>query len=354
VGELTREDLGRYTVTDGELDRLRRAHRKAAELLGSGDVVGVGIGPKVQGGKTLERLSVKVFVRSKLPREAVDPRALVPAEIEGVPTDVEGVGTPRASAEQAPSPYRQRPRPVPAGVSVGPAPTTTFPKPETGTLGCFVAADDGRRFILSNNHVLAHCNVEAKGTPIIQPGCEDRGTPEHDVVANLTLYNDMGFGSRGGTNKVDAAIAEVAADVAIDPRVIRDDHFERLGDGVVAPSLGLKVQKSGRTTGHTRGEITAIKVDVVVSYADIVRSPTNTATLVDQFRVTGEGLFFDGGDSGSLVTTVDGNHPVGLGVSSSGQEKKLTTCTPIQTVLDVLGGTLGSKLTIMTEVKAKS
>lgn len=355
MSELRHEDLGPYRVTDSELDLLRRAHRGATQLLGSGDVVGVGIGPKVRGGKTLAQLSVKVFVRSKLPREAVDPRALVPPEIEGVPTDVEEVGTPQAGAEVAPSPYRQWHRPVPAGVSVGPGPTKQFQKPETGTLGCFVAAADGRRFILSNNHVLAHCNIEAKGTPIIQPGCEDKGTPEHHVVASLTLFKEMGFGSKGGTNKADAAIAEVKAETVIDPRVLRDDRLEPLGEGTVTPSLGLKVQKSGRTTGHTKGEITAVKVDVWVSYADILPTTVNTAQFVEQFRVTGEGdVFFDGGDSGSLVTTVAGNHPVGLAVSGDGKNKKLATCTPIGTVLEVLGSLLQSKLTVLTELKTKT
>ncbi len=351
MGELTHEDLGPYKVSEDELQRMRRAHRWVTEhLVSSGDVVGVAIGPKTQGGKTLSRLAVRVLVRRKLAPNEVDPKSLVPPHIEGIPTDVEEVGEPHAGAEDVTEQYRRRHRPMPTGVSIGPSPTEKIAKPETGTLGCYVVCK-GVRYLLSNNHVLAQCNEQPKGALILQPGnTEDKGQQPDDVVAKLSAFWEMGFGSKGGINKVDAAVAALEAGVQIDPRVLRNNTLEKLGANIVPPSIELRVQKSGRTTGHTTGTIKFVKVDIWMSYADIRSTPPTNAELADQFRVLGDNgkAFGADGDSGSLVTTIDGNHPVGLLVGSD-KEAHLSTCTPITTVLEYMGKLLDGTVTILTE-----
>lgn len=69
-------------------------HRTA--LLGKAHVVGVGIGQKITAGRATGPLSLVVMVTEKVPAERLSPQDRVPAEIEGIPTDVVAVGELRA------------------------------------------------------------------------------------------------------------------------------------------------------------------------------------------------------------------------------------------------------------------
>ena len=62
-------------------------------------------------------------------------------------------------------------------------------------------------------------------------------------------------------------------------------------------SLNMKVQKYGRTTGHTHGTITGIRATITVNYR------TGKARFVNQLVITGKGTFSQGGDSGSLIVS---------------------------------------------------
>ncbi len=86
----------------GELDRaaMQQAMEKAravkqaheAELLGMPNVVGVGVGLRQQGGVTQNIVSLVVLVRQKKPSTQLAPEQMIPAELEGVPVDVQEVG----------------------------------------------------------------------------------------------------------------------------------------------------------------------------------------------------------------------------------------------------------------------
>jgi PKD repeat protein len=73
----------------------------------------------------------------------------------------------------------------------------------------------------------------------------------------------------------------------------------------VGASLGLNVQKYGRTTALTKGTVTDINATVDVGY------DAGTARFVDQIIVSGRS-FLKAGDSGSLLVTDPGRNPVGL------------------------------------------
>jgi hypothetical protein len=73
--------------------------------------------------------------------------------------------------------------------------------------------------------------------------------------------------------------------------------------GVKNPVLGMKIKKSGRTTGLTTGEITQVGATVKVQYG-----AGKIATFTDQFMA---GPMCEGGDSGSAVLDMD-NNLVGL------------------------------------------
>ena len=233
----------------------------------------------------------------------------------------------------------------------------------TGTLGALVEGDIGgdagdEQFVLSNNHVLAKENnpddpsLATDGYEIIQPGLLDegpctlsRGDPAN-IVADLTGWVEISFGKgkKAQDNFVDAAIAEVLTGVLADgttgPLVVTDGTILDIGpvSGETLPAtVGLPVQKSGRTTGHTFGSVEAVMVDINVNYN------SGKARFVDQIRIRGVcGTDFSaGGDSGSLIVNVPeyaDRQAVGLLFAGGGDD---TFANPIDTVLTELGVALG-------------
>ncbi|OGO08320.1 MAG: hypothetical protein A2Z66_10405 [Chloroflexi bacterium RBG_13_66_10] len=73
---------------------VKEAH--GPELLRKANVVGVGVGLRRRAGTMSREVAIVVLVRRKLPRAQLMPEDIVPAEIEGVPVDVQEVGEIRA------------------------------------------------------------------------------------------------------------------------------------------------------------------------------------------------------------------------------------------------------------------
>lgn len=220
--------------------------------------------------------------------------------------------------------YRKRNRPLRIGGSIG------HYKVTAGTLGCFVERrSDGKILILSNNHVLANENRAKKGDPVLQPGPYDGGKRPTDVVARLESFVRL---SSRRSNFVDCALARVMDSVSFDPEKLTG--LGKLG-GVSSVEVedGTVVAKLGRTTGRTRGVITAFEMDNVVVTFDI-----GDIRFDDQIEILGDGPgpFSDGGDSGSLIVDGD-NQAVGLlfaGSEHGGEEDPgYTYANPIKTVL---------------------
>ncbi len=69
---------------------VKERHEK--QLLAKKNVVGVGIGYKAVAGRVTDQLSIVVMVEEKVPAEALESGDVIPAEIEGIPTDVKPVG----------------------------------------------------------------------------------------------------------------------------------------------------------------------------------------------------------------------------------------------------------------------
>ena len=68
----------------------------------------------------------------------------------------------------------------------------------------------------------------------------------------------------------------------------------------------MAVQKYGRTSGLTKGQIVGVEMEVKVGYTG------GTATFTGQIMVASpRGAFIKAGDSGSLLVTAD-REPVGL------------------------------------------
>ena len=97
------------------------------------------------------------------------------------------------------------------------------------------------------------------------------------------------------------------------------------------------MEKVGRTTGHTRGLITAVEVDGVA-----VQYDNGVYRFDDQIEIAGRsGAFSQGGDSGSVIWRSSDRAPLGLlfaGSSTGGDGGAgVTFANPLSTVLAVLG-----------------
>lgn len=62
------------------------------KLLSYPNVVGVGVGYRMVAGVRTNQVAVVVMVRSKHPSAGMQPEELLPAELEGVPVDVQEIG----------------------------------------------------------------------------------------------------------------------------------------------------------------------------------------------------------------------------------------------------------------------
>lgn len=278
-----------------------------ARLLGKSNVVGVGIGEKIKDGKRTGRTCLKVYVEKKIAKEKLSTQDLVPPLISEVETDVVEVGKIRPLASN-----RQRSRPARGGASIG------HYKITAGTLGCLVKdKKTGKTMILSNNHVLANSNEAKKGDAILQPGAADGGKVKKDKIAELERWVKVGFGKKA--NAVDAAVALPINDKDVSPEI----SSIGIPKGVVKGKVGLVIQKTGRTTDHTLGEIKDVTATVRVDYdgkAALFRNQILTSAMSQ------------GGDSGSLVLDRK-RRAVGLLFAGSGL---VTICNPIQDVFKLL------------------
>jgi hypothetical protein len=224
--------------------------------------------------------------------------------------------------------HRERQRPLLIGASIGHFQITA------GTLGCFVETRQKRprAGILSNNHVLADENHGRRGDAIIQPGRFDGGTRVRDAVGRLGRVVKL----RGkGVNRVDAARAAIDPGVEYDPHTLRGlGTLKGLGPRFL--DVGTPVAKVGRTTGVTRGRVTAFELDNVIVGYDM-----GNLRFDDQIEIegAGDGPFSQGGDSGSVIVNEDGEAVALLfagGDTGGSNGMGLTYANPIHAVLDAL------------------
>jgi hypothetical protein len=279
--------------------------------------VALGVAPKGRGDF---KLAVRVQKRALEQGRDVD---LITKQAKGE-VDVRYIGEveKRASLWQ-----QQRQRPLLIGSSVGHVKVTA------GTLGCFVKLRAGGGLcILSNNHVLANENRAKKGDIIVQPGIFDGGDQIKDAVAALHSFVRL---NKAAKNTLDCAIASLDANIPSDLAKLKgDSKLAGLADAL-ANNL-TEVFKIGRTTGLTRGKITAFEVDNVVVGYDI-----GALTFDNQIEIEGDGNapFSAGGDSGSLILSADcrGTALLFAGSDQGGARGQgLTYANPLQAVLDAL------------------
>lgn len=301
---------------------IQAQNRNTPALMRLPGVVGTAVGLDVQG-----QPEIRVF--TEFPGVGG-----IPARVEGLPVRAEVTGMFVARLDSSPRDIWTRP--VPIGVSTGHRQITA------GTLGCRVVDSEGNLYALSNNHVFANSNNASVGDPwilddgdiVLQPGPYDGGVWPTDRIGWLFDFEPILFG--GANNVMDAAIAY--ADCSDVGSHTPGDGYGAPGTVPVAASLGMAVQKYGRTTGRTFGTVDGINATVNVCYE--LRGPVRCvklATFVGQIIIT-PGAFSAGGDSGSLIVTQDESRsPVGLLFAGSSVS---TIANPIGPVLARFGVTV--------------
>jgi hypothetical protein len=281
--------------------------RHTDRVMGIRGVVGTATGLDADGNPV-----IKVF--------AMQPGVIgIPKSLDGVPVAIEVTGMFVARTD----PKARFARPVPIGVSTG------HPDITAGTIGCRVKDTSGNVYALSNNHVYANSNKATIGDNVLQPGPYDGGQDPEDAIGTLADFEPILF--NGPNNTMDAAIAR---------STIGEVGYATPSDGgygtpditPVVADIGQPVQKCGRTTGQTQGQVSELNVTVDVCYK--MAGPFRCkewARFVDQIAIT-PGSFSDGGDSGSLIVTDEGNNsPVGLLFAGSDTR---TIANPIGPVLN--------------------
>lgn len=301
-------------ATDAPHGRPAVATRRAR---GSAATIALGVGTSATGPDGY-RLAVRIQ-RRQLQRDYATLAAL--SQLGGGEVDVQYVGP------ILPRWQRGRHRPLVMGASIAHHAITA------GTLGAFPKRRaDGQRMILSNAHVLALDGLADPGDRILQPGPLDGGRIKQDGVGGLLEWAAL---DPAGINLVDAAICDLG-NLANDRTDLRE-LGPLLGSRSKGAVLGEAVGKIGRTTGITRGRVTAIEVDnIVVDMEEI--GPTR---FDSQFEIEGAGAdaFSDGGDSGALIVDARG-WAVGLLFAGSdlggGNGMGLTYANDINNVMNAL------------------
>jgi hypothetical protein len=250
---------------------------------------------------------------------------LIPSQLGGVPVVQEVV------PGFAPFSLTGRYRPLPIGVSTGNANDCVIP----GTISC-VVRNGNRRYLLSCNHVFARQNQASLGETIVQPARLDASpdcapSAPDDAVAVLADFEPLKFGK--GKNYFDAAIAEITIRKNDVTSATPDGFYGAPGATPVDGTVGLHVQKVGRTTEWTHAKIKAIDVKLKITY------PSGVAKFVGVMMTTKDfGAF---GDSGSLVVTDDDDRaPVGL--LFAGDNRGRGVVCPIGPVLARFGVTIST------------
>ncbi|KKN44448.1 hypothetical protein LCGC14_0692950 [marine sediment metagenome] len=291
---------------------------KRQELLAKAGVTGYSpvVQAKIRQGGHTGIPCLRIYVLKKIAADALAPPDKVPSEIEGVPTDVIEVGEfdiqwrwPRSRPEILVGPSVQfigentgRVRPLMPGYSIGHHRITA------GTAGA-IGLLNGWPVVISNSHVLARSNsIQTQRAsvydPIVQPGRADGGRAGRDTVAWLAGWVPL---DEAGVNRADLAWAWLGQNMRW--------RGGQPGIGWVAgrreAEFGLYVQKTGRSTGHTKGGYIfdpRVFMEVNFGFAKL--------QFEDVFMVQ---RMSEPGDSGSLIVTDPGNEAVGLVFAGSPQ-----------------------------------
>jgi len=297
--------------SDNAFERVKEVQeRHTQKLMAQQGVVGTAVGLSDRGGHAILVLLENPGLGG------------IPQELEGVPVHpvvtgkIEALKPGGKPPAKGVDPTVRFDRPVPIGVSTGNAGECS-----AGTIGCRLVGG----YALSNNHVYAREGDAAIGSTIVQPGLYDTKCT-YDSANNLGTLStivDIEF-TDTASNEVDAAVASVGDHV---DKGTPSDGYGIPKSQTASATLGMKVQKYGRTSRLTSGQVRGLNATIFVQY------DPGVARFVNQIMIGGGG-FSRAGDSGSLVVTQADHNPVGLLFAGG---SGATFANPIDTVLAKVG-----------------
>ena len=195
-----------------------------------------------------------------------------------------------------------------------------------GTFGCLVYdAKTKSPMALSNAHVTANSSLASNptafiGDKIFSPGCIDTSGCQYNwgsLTRFIPLQEDV-------YNFVDCAVSSPDNINDINPNIIGIGEPQ----GYEAPKEGMKVVKSGRSSGITYSEIIDTHASMEVSYGNTIIKFTNCV-------ITAANAI--GGDSGSVLINTDTKKVVSLLFAGS---DTITVYNNIEYVLSALDVTI--------------
>jgi len=291
------------------------------KLLAIPNVLHVSVGLKETRGRISDQLCVRVYVKQKKGPEAVPAAELIPAQINGVPTDVHTVGVFEFSEDNT------KYRPIKGGIAITNRIADLGDNGKVqigrGTLGCIaIDTTDNAPVILSNWHVL-YGTVGRNGDKVYQP------SPTSVPAADLA---DLPLRPKDDIDKI-AVLRRKEISAAVDGAIAAIDvsscchccgiHYSNEINGLSVGNRprrntivgderavsGMAVFKVGKVTGRTEGVV----VDDNYPTFSIVRSGT-TYTFTGQIAIQNidhAKAFGTHGDSGSVIVNLN-NKIVGL------------------------------------------
>ena len=248
---------------------LELVQRACDILLKIPGVFSVGLGSKLVNGVSTGKLAFSILVLEKKPIATLAPHEIIPAEIEGLPTDVLESRPPHLIADEEQEDFDPgiardiaEYRPILGGIqirgarSIVPNGAHTF-----GTLGGFALTtgkDPGQRVLLTNHHVLDDRDGNLHG-----PSCT--GCTKGDAVGNPNSGSQIATVLRGNDgDEVDAAIAILDKGVQFQRDIVKDDapfpHREAIGESrpLETTDRDSTVHKRGMRSGITFGIVGSV------------------------------------------------------------------------------------------------
>jgi len=312
-------------------ERVREVQqRHTAKLMAQKGVVGTAVGLS-EGGQPAMLVLLEEAGVAGIPADldGVSVRAIVTGKIEALASRSALAGKGRPSQQKI-DPTAWFKRPVPIGVSTG-----NSRECSAGTIACRVSKG-GTVYALSNNHVYAlenNATAGKNGDKVVQPGLYDTRCAYNpdSVIGTLAAFEPIEFSTTAG-NRIDAAVA-VSSEAHLGDSTPADGYGTPSSQ-TTAATLGMAVQKYGRTSSLTKGTVTGIDAIINIGYS------SGTARFVDQIIVQSRSPFIKAGDSGSLlVTDSDEKSPVGL-LFAGDSSGKFAIANHIDDVLDAFGVTI--------------
>ncbi len=283
------------------------------------------VGEKITDGKATGVRAVRFWVvkkerdKRKIPRDQ-----LIPEMIDSYPTDVlefEELRAPEPLRQKIPLGVdrRKKQRPFPGGVSGGNMEITA---------GTYAAEfiKDGRPVLFTNAHVGAadpFRDVSKQEVRNIQQGAYDGGSIKENYVGRM-IHMVLLEEDYPAFN--DACLVELEPGDVMKPSILEVGEIDGFfpGDQI---RVGDEVWKSGRTTGLTKGYVTAVGASAKVGYGK--------RRVLHKYCVVTTDMS-DGGDSGSLMLVKRDSKWLIWGYLFAGSSQA-TVCHTIDNVVDLWG-----------------